>query len=198
LQKEVNMSDKKVSSNAPLQELTPEELLERYKHGDEDCFSHLAKLYEKALWGMTASLSVPEEEKEDLRQEGLIALFKAVYLFDPALSSFSTFARVCMRSAISDGLRKYNRLREKSELENEIPGSRDDDPEHLLMEKVRLQEMLKEMDGTLSPLERQVFALKLEGKSISEIASAIAKPAKSVENTLFRARKKLSSLFSIR
>lgn len=192
------MSDTKVGPNFPLQELTPEELLKRFKDGDEESFSQLAKLYEKALWGMTASLSVPEEEKEDLRQEGLIALFKAVHLFDPALSSFSTFARVCMRSAISDGLRKYNRIQEKSELETEVFTSRDEDPEQLLMEKLRLQEMLQKMETTLSPLERRVFALKLQGKSLSQIASATDKSTKSVENTLFRARKKLSSLFSIR
>lgn len=192
------MSETKVSPIAPLQELTPEELLLRFKNGDEECFSHLARLYEKALWGMTASLSVPEEEKEDLRQEGLIALFKAVHLFDPKLSSFSTFARVCMRSAIFDGLRRYKRIQEKSEMENESLISHEKDPESLLMEQLRLQEMLKKMEDSLSPLERRVFALKLEGKSLAEIASAIGKSTKSVENTLFRARKKLSSLFSIR
>lgn len=191
------MSDTKVGT-APLQELTPEELSDRFKKGDEDCFSLLAKLYEKALWGMTASLSVPEEEKEDLRQEGLIALFKAVHLYDPALSSFSTFARVCMRSAISDGLRRYNRIQEKNELEKEVLTSREEDPEQILIEKLRLQEMMQKMADSLSPLERRVFALKLEGKSLSEIASLVGKSAKSVENTIFRARRKLSSLFSIR
>ncbi len=192
------MLDTNVGTATPLQEQTPEELLDRFKKGDEDCFSHLAKLYEKALWGMTASLSVPEEEKEDLRQEGLIALFKAVHLFDPALSSFSTFARVCMRSAISDGLRRYNRIQEKAELEKEVLTSREEDPEQLLIEKLRLQEMMQKMADSLSPLERRVFALKLEGKSLSEISSLVGKSTKSVENTLFRARKKLSSLFSIR
>lgn len=194
------MSTPKVGSDFSLQ-ASPEELLEQYLGGDEESFSLLAKHFEKALYGMTSSLSVPEEEKEDLRQEGLIGLFKAVHLFDPALSSFSTFARICMRSAVSDGLRRYKRRREdavEALLEEEIPSSPEENPERLLLEKCRLQEMLQKMDGKLSPLERRVFALHLGGKSADEIALLIQKERKSVENTLFRARKKLSSLFSFR
>ena len=146
---------------------------------------------------MTAPLSIPEEEKEDLRQEGLIALFKAVHLFDPKLSSFSTFARICMRSAISDGLRKYNRVLEKADFEEEN-FSCEESPESRLMEKVRLQVMMQKMEDSLSPMERRVFGLHLRGKGASEIASLLGKNVKSVENTLFRARRKLSSLFSIR
>ncbi len=192
------MADTKVKTTTPLQDLTPEELIQRFREGDEESFSLLAKIYEKALWGMTDSLLVPEEEKEDLRQEGLVGLFKAVLLFDSSLSSFSTFARICMRSAISDGLRRYNRIQEKGEAMEEDLISHDEDPEKMLMEKVSLQEIIKKMEDTLSPMERRVFGLHLGGKSSAEIASATGKNTKSVENTLFRARKKLSSLFSIR
>lgn len=197
------MAETKAGPDFPLQDETPEALLENFRRlGDEESFSLLAKHFEKALRGMTASLSVPEEEKEDLRQEGLIGLYKAVLLYDPALSSFSTFARICMRSAISDGLRRYNRIREKGETEalseEEIVSSPDENPERLLLEKVRLQEMMQKMDDALSPMERRVFGLYLQGKTSAEIASITGKNAKSVENTLFRVRRKLSSLFSIR
>lgn len=164
--------------------------------GKEESFSRLANSFLPVIYALIAPLSVPLNEKEDLVQEGLIGLYKAVRLFDPTLSSFATFARLCIRSALIDGVRKVHdqgQPLDLAELEDTIPASPTETPERILMGKEDLQELLQKVDRALSPLERRIFGLHLHGKSISEIALIVGKERKSVENALFRLRKKLSA-----
>lgn len=165
--------------------------------GDEVAFASLAERFQPHLSRMIAACHVPEEDQGDLRQEGLIGLYKAVLLYDETLSSFSTFATVCMRSGVMEGLRKYSRLHTSADLyqlAEEIPSGDTSSPERILLGKEVLSTLLSKVDNVLSPLERRVFGLNLQGKSTSEIASLIGKNPKSVENTLFRLRKKLADL----
>ena len=174
------------------------ETVKRAAQGDDAAFSVLAERFSPALSHMLSSLPVPEEEKGDLRQEGLIGLYKAVLLFDPALSSFSTFAGVCMRSGVMEGLRKYLRDHRGASLElptEDLPAEGTFSPERVLLGREALFEVLQRIDQILSPMERRALGLHLQGKSNKEAAHLLGKSAKSVENTLFRARKKLSSLF---
>ena len=164
--------------------------------GNEESFSRLVKHFTPALLSMIAPLSVPPTEKEDLVQEGLIGLYKAVRLFDPSLSSFGTFARVCMRSSLADVMRRYHRvgtMDDIADLEETLAADPSQSPERILMEKIEWQEIMKKVDRTLSPLERRVFGLNLQGRTASQIAEAVGKDKKSVENTLYRLRRKLSS-----
>ncbi len=172
-------------------------LIRRAAEGDEAAFAALAAHFQPHLSRMIAAFPIPEEEKGDLRQEGLIGLYKAVLLYDETISSFSTFASVCMRSGVLEGLRKYNRLHASASLDieaEEIPSGDNASPERILLGKEELSTLLSKVDDVLSPLERRVFGLHLQGKTVSEIAALIEKKPKSVENTLFRLRKKLSAL----
>ena len=173
------------------------ETVRRAAAGDEAAFAALAAHFQSHLSRMISGISIPDEEKDDLRQEGLIGLYKAVLLYDEKISSFSTFASVCMRSGVMEGLRKYNRSHTSASLDieaEEIPSGDTDSPERILLGKEELSILLSKVDDVLSPLERRVFGLHLQGKTVSEIASHIKKAPKSVENTLFRLRRKLSSL----
>ncbi len=173
------------------------DLVHRAKGGDEAAFASLAAYFQPTLSRMIASFPIPEEDKVDLRQEGLIGLYKAVLLYDEALSSFSTFAFVCMRSGVMEGLRKYNKLNSSQLLDIEtleIPADSATSPERILLGKEELSRLLSKVDDILSPLERKVFGLHLQGKTTPEIALKLGKGAKSVENTLFRLRKKLADL----
>lgn len=164
--------------------------------GNEESFSRLVKHFTPALMSMISPLSVPPTEKEDLMQEGLIGLYKAVRLFDPALSSFATFARVCMRSSLADVMRKYRHvapLGETDLLVEDLPADPALSPERILMEKIERQEWMQKVDRALSPMERRVFGLSLQGKKAAEIAKVLGKDKKSVENTLYRLRRKISS-----
>ena len=171
----------------------PEALAKEAAAGNEESFSLLAKAFTPALIAMVSPLSVPPAEKEDLMQEGLIGLYKAVRLYDPSLSSFPAFARLCMRSAVLDGVRKYRKADlEKADPDELIPDSPDKNPERILIGREELRELLQKVDRSLSPMERRIFGLRLRGKSVSEIASVTGKEKKSVENALYRLRKKLS------
>lgn len=162
--------------------------------GKDESFARLVDHFTPAICSMISPLAVPPAEMEDLMQEGLIGLYKAVRLFDPALSSFGTFARICIRSALSDGARKYHKLNlDLADGDDEIPASPSQTPEHILMGKEELRELMNKVDTSLSPMERRIFGLHLQGRRIGEIAEVMGKDKKSVENTLYRLRRKLSS-----
>lgn len=189
------MFDQAYDSPCKKDPLSPEAVQHALDDKTGEGFAVLAEHFMPALKAMVSSLSVPEAEKEDLIQEGLVGLYKAVRLYDPSLSSFATFARLCMRSGILDGLRKYRKISENAdlaELEDSLPADPQLSPEHVLMGKEEVRLLLQKIDRSLSILERRIFALRLQGKSASEIASLLGKDKKSVENTLYRVRKKLS------
>lgn len=173
-------------------------LVRRAAAGDEAAFSALATHFEPALIRMISPLMLPLADQGDLAQEGLIGLYKAVVLYDPSASSFSTFARICMRSAVMDGFRKYCKEHSGGEVAaiptEDIPAGDAESPERILLGKEALSSLLRKVDEALSPMEREVFGLSLRGKKVSEIASLLGKTPKSIENTLFRLRKKLSDL----
>lgn len=165
--------------------------------GDNTAFAELVHRFEPAILRILSAIKIPEADKNDLYQEGLIGLYKAVHLYDPSLSSFSTFASVCIRSAIADGLRRYQRENslKSAEIEaDEIPDGSTGSPERILLGKEALSSVLERIGKTLSPMERKVFGLHLQGKKTSEIARVLERDQKSVENTLFRARRKLEKL----
>ncbi len=167
------------------------------KAGNESAFSDLAERFGGLIRFFICPLSIPEEDQSDLFQEGLISLYKAVLLYDPSLSSFSTFAGLCIRSAIRDALRKYNKDHLSSTVDmpaEEIPDDASPSPERVLLGKEELSALLHKVDTLLSTLERKVLGLHLQGMKAQEIASRIGKDQKSVENTLFRLRRKLSQL----
>ena len=165
-------------------------------NGKDESFSILAKRFTPALLAMIASYSMPEDETEDLMQEGLIGLYKAVRLYKPELSSFPVFARICMRSALADSVRKYRKNGEELEATEEwdsFPASSTETPERILMGKEDLLALLRKVDDALSPMERKIFGLHLQGRNSVEIASLTGKDVKSVENALYRLRRKLSA-----
>lgn len=170
--------------------------IRRAAEGDDRAFASLATGYTAVIRSMIAPLGVSEEDKSDLYQEGLIGLYKAVLLYNPDLSSFSTFARVCIRSAVLGALRK-TRKESVPRAENLADGEIRDEapsPEQILMGKEALSDLLTKLDRLLSPMERRVLGLHLQGMKQKEIASRLGKDTKSVENTLFRLRRKLSEL----
>ncbi len=170
------------------------DLVRRAATGDNAAFALLAKKYEGTIHRLLSPIVVPEADRNDLYQEGLIGLYKAVLLYDSSVSAFSTFATVCIRSGISDGLRRYQRESSLPSLEiptEDIPDKIAGRPEEVLMGKETLAALLEQVNRTLSPMERKVFGLHLQGKKPSEIARFLGKEQKSVENTLFRARRKL-------
>lgn len=190
---------KSMEKNFSWEKLSPTEqanLVRAASAGEEGAFSLLARVFDPALRRLVSQPGVPREEWEDLRQEGLLGLYKACHLFDPGKASFSTFARVCMRSAVLDALR---RQRGEEDLtffrEGEEVSDSSEDPQRVLMDRERLSALLSEMDRVLSPLESRVLKLRLDGMDGEEIAGATNLSRRAVDNALFRARAKLKQVY---
>lgn len=171
----------------------PLDLIRSAAAGNADSFSRIVERFSPLLNSLISDFSVPESERDDLFQEGLIGLYKAVCLYRPEEASFSTFAVICMKTSILSSLRRSSRraISSAQEIEVEEIASAVSDPEGVLLEQHAMEERLVDMGKSLSKTEHRVLLLHLQGKRTSEIASLLKSEQKSVENALARARKKL-------
>ncbi len=181
-----------------------EELLVEAKDGDSSAFEEIARRCEGIINAHAMSFNVPESERDDLRQEGLIALYRAVCNYDKSVSLFSTFASVCIKRAMITWIRDHvSRLGKDGAVITEI--SLDESysetlsdetamcPEELYISKETVKTLRGHAMKQLSDYEKCVFLMYLEDMGAVEIAESIGRTKKSVENALDRIRKKLSS-----
>ncbi len=168
--------------------------------GDKFAFVELTGVFSPYITSLARSFCLPESEFDDLCQTGRIALYKAVGSYDMSRAAFTTFAKVCIKNALTSFVRSYAAdskfIRETLSLEDaeNAPEMAEDthlSPENVLLADEFLKEVESVMDKVLSESERKVLGHKLSGIGIAEISVMMGKDTKSVENTLFRARKKL-------
>ena len=149
-------------------------------------------------------------ETEDLIQEGMIGLFKAMRDYDPQKEvSFFSFAELCINRQLYSALEASNR-KKHIPLNTYISFSNQEDsdgvsleqmltdetasPEQLMIEHESKEEFFHRLQEKLSPMEKKVLYLYLEGHSYTQIAELMEKPAKSIDNSLQRIRAKIISL----
>lgn len=139
-------------------------------------------------------------DSEDLIQEAMIGLLKAIREYDPRRGvSFHAFAEVCVRnrirSAVTAAARgKYAPLNHSVPFDLAVQG-REDSPEELFISREEEAERLEQVNQRLSPLERQILALYLQGFSYRDIGLQAGRPAKSVDNAVQRIRRKVAQLY---
>lgn len=137
-------------------------------------------------------------EPEDLAQEGFLSFLNAVDSFDPNRGAkFSSFADVCVTNGIRNAalkLKKNAGETHGSELEEN--GETISSPENIWFEKEKMLGVYGEIESLLTKREWDIFRLYLVGLSYGEIAERLDIPVKSVNNAVFRVRKKLRALFS--
>ena len=155
-----------------------------------------------------ASYYLPGADAEDLVQEGMIGLFRAIQDFDPAKGAFGSFAKLCVQRQVISAVKASTR--QKHQLLNEfvsfdartdgqhalrdvLPGPQEEEPEALILQKQRLDEVHQAMETTLSELELEVLLRHISGESYQQIAMALDRPEKSVDNALQRIKNKLAS-----
>lgn len=182
----------------------PEELLVGAKDGDSSAFEEIARRYEGIINAHSHFFNVPESERDDLRQEGLIALYRAVCNYDKSVSSFPTFASVCIKRAMLSWIRDHvsrsgkggENITEISLDESYNETLTDENamcPEELYISKETVKNLRSHAMKLLSDYEKCVFLMYLQDMGASEIAESIGRSKKSVENALDRIRKKLSA-----
>ena len=172
------------------------ELVQRVKENDTKAFVTLLGLFSGTISNLAHSFSLPSSEFEDLCQEARMALYRAAASYDFESAKFSTYALTCMTNAMISFVRKYSSQNAAS-----VSGTNFDDiseqkssgdtPQDILSAN-EFEKMLSTSGfAGLSDYERRVMSLKLSGLKVSVIAKQLSKSSKSIENTLFRARRKL-------
>ncbi len=146
---------------------------------------------------------------EDIIQEGLLGLLNAVREFSPDKEvPFKSFAEFCIKKRIYSGLKAALRNKHKP-LNSYLPidslsddgknaadlvfGLSDTNPEELILSRERYEELFNELKGLLSSLESKILELYLKGLTVSEISAMTGRPPKSVDNAIWRVRRKLAS-----
>ena len=195
--------------------MTDEQLLCDYKKGNQEIMDYLMVKYKSMVRKKARALYLLGGENEDLIQEGMIGLIKAVRDFDlTQKTSFSSFAELCvsrqMYSAIEASNRKkhlplnsYVSLYEDSEQVGEgrslplidtIESSKENDPEVLYFGKEYTEAFAEQLKELLSPLENHVLYLHLMGTDYRTIAELLGKSPKSVDNALQRIKTKAQKI----
>lgn len=195
--------------------MTDEQLLCDYKNGNQESMDYLMVKYKSMVRKKARAMYLLGGENEDLIQEGMIGLIKAVRDFDVTQkTSFSSFAELCvsrqMYSAIEASNRKkhlplnsYVSLYEDSEevgegrslpLIDTIESSKENDPEVLYFGKEYTEAFAEQLKELLSPLENHVLYLHLMGTDYRTIAELLGKSPKSVDNALQRIKTKAQKI----
>ena len=195
-------------------ELSDDELILRMRDGDGPVVDHIMDRYKGMVRKKAGSMYILGAEPEDLIQEGMIGLFKAVRDYDMGRdASFSTFAMLCvsrqMYNAIqAAGRQKHMQLNsyislcadrddkngpEQDMLENAV-STTETNPEQMLIEKENVEAIEKALEEKLSSLEKQVLELSMTGMGYLEISKVLGIDEKSTDNALQRARAKVRKL----
>ena len=191
--------------------LSDAELIEKYRGGEEAAMEHLMEKYRPLVKKRAKMLFLVGGDSDDLNQEGMIGLYKAIRDYDAKKdATFSTFAALCvsrqMYTAIeAAGRKKHIPLNSSLSLDSgddleDILGSlsagrRESDPEYVYIDQESAQALNHMIRNILSSYEMQVLELYVSGMNSAEIAQKLAKNRKSVDNAIGRIRMKLQAAF---
>jgi len=186
---------------------TDEELIERLRGGEAEIADYIMEKYKPLVRKKTNVMYLIGGEPEDLIQEGMIGLFKAVRDFDLEKEvSFFTFAELCINRQLYSTLEASNRKKHiplntyiSFSAQEEGEGTNLEDliadealsPEQMLIEQERKEEFQRRLEEKLSPMEKKVLYLYLEGNNYTKIGEIMNKPPKSIDNALQRIRGKI-------
>ena len=178
--------------------------------GDKIALEYIIKKYKNFVKAKAKSYFLIGADKEDIIQEGMIGLYKAVRDFDASkTNSFKGFADICITRQIITAIKTAPRQKhiplnsyislnkpvydEESErtLLDIIATSIVTDPEELIISKEELKHIESKMNELLSDLELQVVGYYLNGKSYQYIADKLKRDVKSIDNALQRVKRKL-------
>jgi RNA polymerase sporulation-specific sigma factor len=179
--------------------------VELARRGDAAALQMLLYRHRNLIRGKAGCYFLAGADREDVLQEGMIGLFKAVRDFRPERhASFRAFAELCISRQLISAVktaarRKHLPLNQYVSLSEPAPGGLDlvilptgqADPAELLIDREDLEGLLLTMRASLSPLEARVIGLHLEERSYQEIAAALGCGVKSVDNALQRVKRKI-------
>ena len=197
------------------------DLLLRCQNGDSEAMEEMLNRYKNMVRSKATALYLVGADKEDLIQEGMIGLFKAIREYKAEKNdSFAAFAGLCITRQMYSAIKSSN-TQKNQPLNNYISfdlyvstedgetaetdtsfydklSSRQMNPEESIIDKENAHWVEEEIHSKLSKMERQVLSLYTSGMPYQEIAKVMKKEPKSIDNALQRIRKKLKTVLAIK
>lgn len=195
-------------------ELTDDELVELSQKGDEAALETVLLRYKPLVHKKSQPYYLAGGDDDDIVQEGLIGLYKAVMDFDKSkFPLFKVFAGVCIERRIISAVKKASRQKHSplnsyvslsgsasdEELGGRFAGGLPDtaakgDPERIVLERERASGLEGIISGALSDFEKKVLLSYLDGHSYKETAQLLGKDTKAVDNAMQRIKKKFENM----
>ena len=175
-------------------ETEDEVLIQRLRAGESMIADYLMEKYKGLVRKKARAMFLIGGDTDDLIQEGMIGLFKAVRDYQPDReTSFQSFANMCIDRQIYSAIKSSNR--QKHQPLNTYISLSDREMEENLRDSCTEHDNPEAMKKSLSSLENQVFQLYIAGNGYVEIAEILGKTPKAVDNALRRIRKKMKRCF---
>ncbi len=200
------------TNNKDYDNIKDEDLIEIIRSGDKSAFEYLINKYKELVNIKVSKYFMIGAEKDDIVQEGLIGLFKAIKSYKSDMqNSFKSFANMCIERQLITAIKSSNRQKHmplNSYLSLNISAYDDEegksdtelidifnttiveDPLDTITKKEYYQNIEDTIDKSLSDFEKKVLNKYINGKSYIEIASDLNTPVKSIDNAIQRIRKK--------
>lgn len=207
----------RVETATSYEDLLEEEVVALAREGDDKASEYLIKKYKNFVRAKARSYFLIGADREDIIQEGMIGLFKAIRDFQvEKISSFRAFAELCITRQIITAIKTATRQKhiplnsyvslnkpiydEESErtLLDVLAGARVLDPEELIISREEVHSIETKIGEVLSDLEQEVLSDYLQGKSYQEIAEHLDRHVKSIDNALQRVKRKLERFLEVR
>ncbi len=197
--------------------LDDEKVIDDARDGDPEALEYLIIKYKNFVRAKARSYFLIGADKEDIIQEGMIGLYKAIRDYNQdKLTSFRAFAELCITRQIITAIKTATRQKhiplnsyislnkpiydEESDrtLLDVLTGAKITDPEELIISREELQSIESKIGEILSDLEWEVLMSYLEGKSYQEIAVDLKRHVKSIDNALQRVKRKLERYLEVK
>jgi RNA polymerase sigma-H factor len=208
----VQLMMNKKSEEVSYKEMYDEEIVGVINKGDPIALEYLINKYKNLVKSKAKTYYLIGGDKEDIIQEGMIGLYKAIRDYDVSrLSSFTYFADTCITRQIITAIKTATRQKHiplnsyislnkpiyegQSErtLMDTVCSLENGNPEHLMISRECLDVMEKKMERVLSELERDALMSYVDGMSYQEIAHELDRHVKSIDNALQRVKKKMEA-----
>lgn len=189
-----------------------EELIAMMHHGNPEIMDYLMEKYKNLVRKKARAFYLMGGDNDDLIQEGMIGLFKAVRDYDPEREGgFYGFADLCIMRQVytaveASGRKKHiplnsyisldsgtvGRQEHEVPLQDVLPDPKEGNPEEMVIDREDQEQMQKELKKRLSKYETQVLEAYLNGMGYREIGEMLGKTPKSIDNALQRIKKKMT------
>ena len=204
-------SGSRTTAEDPAEHVADEELVARARVGDDVALGTVIARYRGIARFRSRSFFLVGGDADDVQQEAMIGLYKAIRDFDPTMeTSFRTFAELCMNRQLISAIKASTRHKhgpmntyvslarpittedgDSRELGDLLPTLHESDPAELMISAERIRALQNCISSALSELESEVLRLYVEGRSYLEIAELLHSHTKAVDNALQRVKRKI-------